>query len=203
MTLINPTGVTAVSVIAVESVATAALGTRQTLDIRSKWGAFLFSKISRTVAAALTTATPPRIQIRRTYNNDAGIHPEQSYDHVSNVAAALLGTLGATVAISQAQITITGGTSFVSGDIVSMWLSGGVSRYETGEISFKNSATVATLTEPAKVAHASGDLITTMADIKTTWVPLGMYSLKSNNGAGGQTCLFEVLAETYDTDTIT
>src|SRR6185312_9944881 len=97
MAVVNPTtpGIPS-DPIAAESIATGAQGTRGTLDIRTKFGAWLYARIGRTVATALTTATPPVIRIRRTHNNDNIENPTTVYDWTANVAAVNKGTLTAT-----------------------------------------------------------------------------------------------------------
>lgn len=201
---VTPTTPTVLSdPIAAESVASGSMGTAGVVNLLTKWSAKVFPRIGRTVATALTTATPPRIYIRKLHNGTATLHPSVNLDCVANVIACNATTLAGTVALGQTTGTLTTGTGFTAGDLVC--LSSGASRTEFLRISKVASTTIVTWDSLPRVAHASGDTICNQADI---FPPVTLeggfeYEVRTDNGAGGQTCIFELLGESYDSDTIT
>jgi hypothetical protein len=201
MSLVTPTTPTVVTApIPAAVLATATLGTRSTLDLRTKWGAWVYPRIGRRAATALTVAC--RIVIRRTFNNDATLHVSQSLDRVSSTAAVIATTLNGNTSIGATTAVLTSGTSFAAGDIVCL------SDASATEVEFARVSSISTNTltfdAPLKLAHTSGIAVTNGADVFAPVFLAGgaTYEFRADNGASGQSVVFELLAATYDSDTI-
>lgn len=205
MSIVTPTTPNVISPdpIVAESIASGSMGAQTILDLRTVWYAKLFPAIGRVTATALTTAAPPRIRIRALHNGTASNFASLSpLDCVANVAATNATTLNGGVSAGAPSFVVTSGTGWVQGDLFCM--SSGSSRVEFGRVS-KVSGTTITPDFPIQIAHNSGDTITRSADIfAPVYVPGGLeYLVQSDNGNGGQTCIFQCFGETYPSDTIT
>lgn len=201
MSIVTPTTPTVLSAPIVAAViATATLGTRGTLDLRTKWGAWVYPRIGRRAATALTVAS--RIVIRRTFNNDATLHVSQSMDRVSSTAAVTATTLNGSTSIAATTAILTSGTGFAAGDII-CFSDASATEVEFARVSSISTNTI-TLDAALKLAHTSGIVVSNGADVfAPMFLPGGAtYEFRADNGASGQSVVFELLAASYDSDTI-
>lgn len=203
MATTNPTTPTFGTAIAAEIVTTGNKGTRGTLDLRTSWGAWLYVRIGRIAATALTRSG--YVMVRKQRNN-AGtllVHPSTALDRVSGIAASNVTTLtGALTANgSNATATITTTTGFTVGDTVCIWESGPTA-VEFAKVLSGPTASVLTFEEPYLSNHANGANISRMADIfDPLWLSGGdQYEFYSQNNSG-QSLLFEAYYAQYVSDT--
>lgn len=115
MATITPTALTYSTVVAPVVVATGNRGTRTTLDLTTKRGAWLNGFIGRRAATALTRSG--MIAIRPTQNSTQPL-PGPRFDMVSSIAAAISTTLNGAVSAAATSYVLTSATSFAVGDIL-------------------------------------------------------------------------------------
>jgi hypothetical protein len=194
------------TVVAAQVMARAATPVRGTLDLRSKYGAFIFIKIGRGGTTALTNGVD--VLIRRVLNNGVaavgGVHPI-GIPLLSSTAAAASKTVGADAAAGATSLTVSpDATSLAAGDIICIQDSGGgVTRLEWARIS-KISGSVLTLDAPLQFAHtlAQADTVRNKSDVfEPIWVDGGsLYSVIFDYGddAAGDSVTIQAMAQIWD-----
>lgn len=180
-------------------IATAAQGTLRTLDLTTKYGAWLYCCIGRRVATALTRFG--YISIRAT-NNNTLIVPTPVLDAISSTAVAISTTINGAVTIGDTSITLTSTTSFAVGDTLCIHSDDtAASRVEFVSVLAVASATVLLLERAVRVAHNVADRITTMANVQKIYLPGGdHYDIRCQNNSG-QSLVFRVEAVIDNGDT--
>lgn len=200
MAVVTPTSPTYSSVIAVASFSSSATpGTTVTLDLKTKFGAYLYVRIGRNAATALTRAG--YVAVRPT-DNQTLIFPNTNYDCVSSTGAVNATTLSAGASIGATTASLTSATGFAAGQTVCLNSSG--SRIEFAQVCDLTTTTI-TIDRSGgwRVAHNSGDTITWGADVFRVWLPgMDVYEITPVNNSG-QTLIIGVDAAVYDSDTIT
>src|SRR5947207_341364 len=103
-----------VSVIAAATLA-AGNKTRGTIDLRSKFGAFLFVRLGRKGSTAPASAI--QVQVRRVLNNDGagGIHPASPMPLAGSVSTGQATTVNADSASGQSVLNVASVTNFAAG----------------------------------------------------------------------------------------
>ena len=198
------TGTTVVAGATVANGATA----RGTIDLRSKYGAWLFIRV-----AWLGTTAPGTqaldILVRRTINNNGNEHPGAVVSRKTTVKNGSTITSIATNANSSAgattQTTASAWTGIVAGDIIFI---GGNAGTVTGTAEWarvsKISGTTLTVDAPFIGAHTSGDTVVNGSDcFAPMWLAGGsVYEVICDYGANaaGSSVYFEALAATYNSD---
>lgn len=169
---------------------TGTLGTMVSLDLKNKEGAYIHCCIGRQATTVLTR--PGYVAIRKNFNDTLTI-PNPQYDVVSQITASINTTLNGAVAINDTTIPVASATSLAVGDTLCL---SGASAAGTEFVRIVSiSETTLTLERPTRVAHNSGDAVTTLADVFTQWVPGGdSYGIRCINNSG-QSLLFQVDAE--------
>lgn len=194
MAVIIPTAPTFSDVEAAIVLATATQGTRRTLDLTTKLGAWLLVRIGRRVLTALTN--PGRVIVRAT-SNDTVIHPSPVLDRVTDTVLAVAPTLTSGTAIGDMTIPVSSitGLSSTGGDVLCLHSDDTAgSRVEFVDTDLASGSTV-TLRSPLKLAHSSGDRVTNKADVfPPLWLPGGdIYAIRCLNQSGFS-LVFEVKA---------
>lgn len=176
------------------------LGTLRSLDLRDKFGAWITVRMGRRVATALTRSA--YVAVRRT-RDDSIVIPVQTFDAVSQVAAAASNTLSAAASIGDATITLTSAAGFAVGDTICLHSDDtAANRVEWARIVAIATNTL-TLERELRVAHNSGDRVTSLADVLQFWIPGGdHYGVRCINNSG-QSMLFAVDAVIDVSETIT
>lgn len=203
MAVLTPTTPTFLSPapIPVAVLADGAIGTVYTLDLRTKFGAWLLTRIGRRAATALTRAG--YVAVRRTFSGGF-THPSTAYDRVSNVAAAASTTVASGGASGTNTVVLTSATGFSIGDTICLHSDdSSANRVEFSRITGISTNTL-TVERNFTVSHNAGDRVTNQADVfDALWVPGGdQYAIYAVNSSG-QGLVFHAEAETYDSDTIT
>lgn len=200
MATITPTALTYSQIFAPVVVATGNLGTRYTLDLTTKRGAWLYGRIGRRAATALTRSG--LIAIRPTKNSTLPL-PATVYDMVSNIIAAISTTLNGAVSIADATYVLTSATSFAVGDVLCLHSDdSSANRVEFSRVASISSNTI-TPEFAVSVAHNSADRVTTQADVFARWLPGGdVYEIRAINNSG-QDLLFALDACVDNGDTST
>ncbi len=171
---------TAVSVVALSTVAALGL-TRGTIDLRPKYGAWLFLRVVHpgAVISRVTTVAPGTTITAIAINAN------------SNIGDTTLATASAWTGIVHGDIIYIGGNS------------GSPARDEFARVS-KIASTTLTVDSPMKVAHTSGDTVANKADaFSPVWLAGGsVYEVIFDYGgnATGSSIRVEALAATYDSD---
>lgn len=200
MAVITPTAPTFSTPIAAASFATATTpGTTVQLDLKTKFGAWLYVRIGRNAATALTRAA--YAAVRRT-NGDGTILPGNQYDCVSSTAAVSATTVASGGAAGAQTVVLTSGTGFAAGDVACLQLAG--ARCEFVRAMDLTTATI-TIDRSGgfRVAHNAGDVVTNGADAFQVWLPGGdIWEITPVNNSG-QTVVISVEAVTYASDTST
>jgi hypothetical protein len=180
--------------------ASGVMGTLRSLDLKTKFGAWVYVRIGRRAATALTRAA--YVAIRRTSDNSL-VLPIQQFDAVSQSGAAISNTLASAAAINDETITLTSAASFAVGDTICMHSDdSAANRVEFARI-VAISGNVLTLERGVRIAHNSGDRVTTMADAFPVYIPGGdIYGIRCINNSG-QALVFAVDAAIDESETIT
>lgn len=180
-------------------IASGSLGTLRTLNLRTKFGAWLYVRMGRRGATSLTRAA--YVAIRRT-DNETLVLPVQIYDAISQTATAQSNTLSAAASIGDGTITLTSATGFAVGDTICLHSDDtNANRVEFARIVSISSNTL-TLERNLLAAHNSGDRVTSLADVQQIWLPGNEhYEIRCINNSG-QSMLFAIDAaidegETY------
>lgn len=178
-----------------------AKGTAYSLDLRTKFGAWLYVRIGRRVTTALTRSGYVMI---RPSANDAVAHPGTAYDRLSSTAAAGAATTLASGASAGAEtISVASATGLAVGDTLCLHSpDSSANRVEWARV-MGISGTTITLEEPLKTAHNSADAVSNGADVfDRMWLPGGdKYTIRAVNPSG-QALVFEVQGSTDDSVTI-
>lgn len=199
-TTITPTAMTFSSPIAATSYATSTTpGTTVTLDLTTKFGAWLYCRIGRNAATALTRAA--YLAIRRSVNGSSTLrHPASNYDFISSIAAVSATTVSSGGAAGATTMVLASGTGFAAGNVCLAQLSG--ARAEFFTIDNLTTATI-TIDDSAGflVTHNASDVVTNGADCGTIWLPGGdIWRITPVNNSG-QTVVMAVDAAVYASDT--
>jgi hypothetical protein len=180
-------------------IASGSLGTLRTLNLRTKFGAWLYVRMGRRGATSLTRAA--YVAIRRT-DNETLVLPVQIYDAISQTATAQSNTLSAAASIGDGTITLTSATGFAVGDTICLHSDDtNANRVEFARIVSISSNTL-TLERNLLAAHNSGDRVTSLADVQQIWLPGNEhYEIRCINNSG-QSMVFAIDAaidegETY------
>jgi hypothetical protein len=186
---------------------------RGTLDLRSKYGAYLFVKIGRGGTTGLTNGVD--VRINRVLNNDTatpgGVHPG-GIPLLSSIAAAASTTIGNADANSgQAVVTVASTTSFAAGDLICIQdADAGVTRLEFQRVSKVAGGANGTLTldRNLQYTHTSlvADTVRNKADVfAPIWLAGGsLWEVIFDYGddAAGDSVTVQAKAQTYDSDSI-
>src|SRR5438067_5716584 len=153
-----------VSVIAAATL-TAGNKTRGTIDLRSKFGAFLFVRLGRKGATAPGSAI--QVQVRRVLNNDAagGIHPGAAIPLAGNTSTGQATTVSSDSASGQNVLNVASVTNFAAADTICIYDSS-FARLEFHRVS-KVSGSTLVLDDNLGYSHtaAQADNVTRMADV--------------------------------------
>jgi len=180
--------------------ATGNYGTLRTLDLKTKYGAWLYVRIGRRAATALTRSG--YVTIRRT-DNDTLVLPVPSFDVISQTVAAISTTLNGATSIGDTTVVLTSATSFAIGDTICLHSDDtNANRVEFARIVAISSNTL-TLERALRVAHNNLDRVTTLADVAMVYLPGGEhYEIRCINNSG-QSLLFAIDAVEEVSETIT
>ena len=182
MALITKTNPTYTQVEAPVVIASGSLGTLRTLNLKTKFGAWLYVRMGRRVATALTRSA--YVAIRRT-DNDSLVLPNQMFDAISQTAVAQSNTLSANTAVGDGTCVLTSATGFAIGDTICLHSDDtNAQRVEFARI--VNIATnTLTLERNMLVAHTSADRVTSLADVQSIWLPGNeTYEIRCINNSG-------------------
>lgn len=175
------------------------IGTAYSLDLRGKWGAWLYARIGRRVATALTRSAYVAV---RTTDDTLIIHPGTAYDRPSGVAAAASTTVASGGASGANTVVLTSASSFAVGDTICLHSDdSSANRVEFARIVSISSNTL-TVERNFLVSHSAADRVTTQADVfDRLWLPGGdQYSILPVNNSG-QDLVFHVAGATFDSVT--
>ena len=200
MALITKTNPTYTQVEAPVVIASGSLGTLRTLNLKTKFGAWLYVRMGRRVATALTRSA--YVAIRRT-DNDSLVLPNQMFDAISQTAVAQSNTLSANTAVGDGTCVLTSATGFAIGDTICLHSDDtNAQRVEFARI--VNIATnTLTLERNMLVAHTSGDRVTSLADVQSIWLPGNeTYEIRCINNSG-QSMVFAIDCVTDEGETFT
>lgn len=193
-----------VSIIAVTTLARGSTS-RGVLDLRTKYGSFIFNKIGRGGTNALSNGVV--ILVRRVLNNDGAtagaVHPFFT-SQTSGTTAASSTTVNSDSNSGQSTLNVTSISGFSAGDYICIQDSGGgVTRLEWQRVS-KTSAGVLTLDRNLTFTHSSvqADTIRSAADV---FAPIfvdggSLYEVIFDYGddSTGDTVTISSLAQTFD-----
>lgn len=197
-TVFTPTAPTFSTPIANTSYASSATpGTTVTLDLTTKFGAWLHGRIGRNAAAALTRAA--YIAIRRQINGTL-IHPSNAYDMVSLIAAVNATTVASGGAAGATTMVLASGSGFAAQNICCAQLAG--ARCEFFQITNLTTATI-TIDRSGgfRTTHNASDVVTNGADVFSIWIPGGdIWEITPVNNSG-QTVIMRLDAAVYASDT--
>jgi len=205
MATATPSWTDNVSVIAAATLA-AGSKTRGTIDLRSKFGAFLFVRLGRKGATAPGAAI--QVQIRRVLNNDSagGIHPGAAIPLAGGTSTGQATTVNSDSASGQNVLNVASVTNFAAGDVICIYDSG-FSRLEFARVS-KVSGSTLVLDDNLGYSHtaAQADNVTRMGDVfSPVWLNGGSLweTVVDYGGTGtGSDYVVEAKAQTYDSDSI-
>jgi hypothetical protein len=200
MALITKTNPTYTQVEAPVVIASGSLGTLRTLNLKTKFGAWLYVRMGRRVATALTRSA--YVAIRRT-DNDSLVLPNQMFDAISQTAVAQSNTLSANTAVGDGTCVLTSATGFAIGDTICLHSDDtNAQRVEFARI--VNIATnTLTLERNMLVAHTSADRVTSLADVQSIWLPGNeTYEIRCINNSG-QSMVFAIDCVTDEGETFT
>lgn len=199
MSTISPNAPTFSTPIAMASFASSATpGTTVTLDLTTKYGAWLTGFIGRDAATALTRAA--YIGIRRQINNTR-IVPNSNYDMVSTIAAVTQTTVSSGGSSGSATMVLASGSGFAAGQVCCAQLSG--NRVEFFRLTDLTSATI-TIDRSGgfRVSHNASDKVTNGADVFSLWIPGGdIWEFTPVNNSG-QTVVMGLEAAVYASDNV-
>lgn len=203
MSVTNPTSPTFSTPIAATAFATAsAPGTTVTLDLTAKFGAWLYCRIGRAVATALTRSA--YIAIRRQCNNTI-IHPANNYDFISSTAAVNATTVSSGGASAATTMVLASGTGYAAQQTVfTCHSSTDATRAEWFQIDDLSTATITIDRSTGfRTSHSASDIVTNGADVATIWIPGGdIWEITPINNSG-QALIMAVDAAVYASDTTT
>lgn len=193
---------TPVSVIASAAITRPNIATA-TLDLRTKFGAYLFCRHGRAGTTALTAGV--QFRINRVLNNNATAHPASlSPLGPGLTAAAASTTVNTDSASGQRDLKVAASGAIAIGDYV--LIGGGTAREEWARVARLISTTDLILDRNLTFTHtaAQADTVRNKADIyPPVWLPGGsVYEIIADYEASttGDNNRVEVLAQTYDND---
>lgn len=200
MAIINPTSPTFSQIEAPVVLASGTNGNLRTLDLKTKYGAWLYVRIGRRNGSALTRSG--YVMVRRT-DNDTLVHPAVVYDIMNSIAAAQNNTFSAGTSIGDTTLTLTSAAGFAIGDTICMHSDDtAANRVEFNRIVDIATNTL-TLERAMRVAHNNLDRVTSLAEVASIFLPGGdHYDIRCIN-VSGQPLLFAVDAAVLDSETIT
>ena len=200
MALITKTNPTYTQIEAPVVIASGSLGTLRTLNLKTKFGAWLYVRMGRRVATALTRSA--YVAIRRT-DNDSLVLPNQMFDAISQTATAQSNTLSANTAVGDGTCTLTSATGFAIGDTICLHSDDtNAQRVEFARIVSIATNTL-TLERNMLVAHTSADRVTSLADVQSIWLPGNeTYEIRCINNSG-QSMVFAIDCVTDEGETFT
>ncbi len=198
---------TATNIVAIASLARNAV-VSGTIDLRSKFGAFLFICVGKTGTTALTNGV--EVRVNRTINNNGRGHPSS---HAAlgpgAFAAAQSTTVNADSASGQNILNVASTTSWAQGDyLLIVETGGGFTRAEWARVARVTDATHLLLDRNLQFTHtaAQADTVRNKADIYSpVWCPGGsVYEVIFDYGddAAGDSVIVECTAQTYDSDAV-
>jgi hypothetical protein len=182
MATITPTTPTFTQVIAPVVVTNGNLGTRTTLDLTTKRGAYLYGRIGRRTTTALTRSG--YIAVRPTNNTSLSL-PGSRFDLVSSIAAAISTTLNGAVSAAATTYVLTSATSFAIGDVLCLHSDDtNANRVEFSKVAGISSNTI-TPDFSIAIAHNNADRVTTQGDVFASYIPGGdIYEIRAVNPSG-------------------
>lgn len=200
MALITKTNPTYTQIEAPVVIASGSLGTLRTLNLKTKFGAWLYVRMGRRVATALTRSA--YVAIRRT-DNDSLVLPNQMFDAISQTAVAQSNTLSANTSVGDGTCTLTSATGFAVGDTICLHSDDtNAQRVEFARIVSIATNTL-TLERNMLVAHTSADRVTSLADVQSIWLPGNeTYEIRCINNSG-QSMVFAIDCVTDEGETFT
>ena len=161
------------------------LGTKQTLDLTGKVGAFLYARIGRNAATALTRSgyLAVRPTGKGTFNSTA-----TAYDRISSAGACAATTVASGGAAAATSVVLTSGTGFAAGDVVCLQLAG--ARLEFGRVIDLTTNTL-TVDQAFRTSHSAADVACNGSDVfDRLWLPGDeIYEVTPVNNSG-QTLIF-------------
>jgi hypothetical protein len=173
-------------------------GSMLTLDLTVKQYAYLYCRIGRNVATALTRAA--YISIRRQMNTTLNGFPANPYDFISSTAAVNATTVSSGGAAAATTMVLASGTGFAAQQICCAQLA--AARCEFFGIDDLTSATI-TIDRGSGflVTHNASDVVTNGADCGAILLPGGaVYEITPINNSG-QTVVMAIDAEVHASDT--
>lgn len=200
MAIFNPSSSTLISPapIPTTTLTTENISTLSLLDLRVKFGAWLYCRIGRRVSNALTR--PGYIQVRPTLNGTIQ-NPSNAYDRVTSISSCVANVLTTSVSVGATSFLTANTSGFAAGDRICFQSPDSVAaRVEFAIIANSVGFTIY-LDRPTTIAHSPGDIITTNADVwDRMWIPGGdIWSIGAVNHSG-QELIYEALGMTYDSD---
>src|SRR5689334_12133989 len=117
----------AITPVAIQTLALGAV-VRGTVDLSTKFGAFLYPRMGRTSTSAPTSTAAPRCLIRRV-PAAGGEHPGAVADLQGGTTAAVTATCGASVPAGSS-ITTTGTPTYAAGDTIFIYQSATIANSE-------------------------------------------------------------------------
>lgn len=199
MATVTPTSPTFTAVEAAVVVASGSAGTLRTLDLKTKFGAWLLVRIGRRAATALTRSG--YVSVRRS-DNDAVVLPNTNRDCVSQTAAAQSNTVASGGSSGSDTVTLTSATGFAVGDTICLHSDDtSANRVEFARVVSISSNTL-TVERNFRTSHNANDRVTSLADVFEVWLPGGdIYEIRCINNSG-QALVFVVDAIEYASDTV-
>ena len=202
MATATPSWTDLVSVIASQAITRPNIVTA-TLDLRTKFGAYLFARHGRAGTTALTAGV--QFRVNRVPSNNAVEHPSSLAPLGPGLtAAANSTTVNVDSASGQRTLQVVSSTGFLAGHYI--LIGGGTAREEWARVARIPGATSMVLDRNLKFAHtaAQADTVRNQADIyPPVWLPGGsVYEIIADYEASttGDNNRVEVLAQTYDSD---
>lgn len=202
---ITPTGYTFTTVLAPTSYATSVTpNTTQTLDLTTKWGAFVFPMIGRNAATVFSSQATAYWGIRRSFNSSSTVRlPQNNYDFPASTAAVNATTVGLGGWTAGTTVgLLTSGTGFASKQTLLAQLA--AARPEFFQVDSLVTNTV-TIDDSAGflVTHNAADTVTNGCDVGAIWLPGGdVWRLTPVNNSA-VTLVMACYAEVYASDTST
>jgi hypothetical protein len=156
--------------------------------------------MGRRVGTALTRAA--YVSIRRTDDNSV-VFPAQTFDVLSQTAAAQSTTVGTASAVGDGSVALASATGFAIGDTICLHSDDtNANRVEFARIVNIATNTI-TVERNFRSAHQVGDRVTSLADVRQLYIPGGdIYEIRAINNSG-QAMVFAVDALEMPGDTIT
>jgi hypothetical protein len=176
-----------------------------TLDLRTKFGAYLFAKVGRVGTTALTVGI--QFRVNRIPNNNAKAHPASLAPLGPGLTAATNGntTVNTDSSSGQRVLQVAAITNFAIGDFVI--IGSGGARQEYARVARIDGGTVDLIMDRnLEFTHtaAQADTVRNKCDIyPPVWLPGGsVYEIIADYEASttGDNNRVEVLAQTYDSD---